>query len=129
MKFIDKISKVSKGILGIVVFGGVVNAVDLVGNTYATTLNISVADTVSVDVLAVRQGGSFAKSANSAITAYTDNATGYTLTIEGTDNTRQLNNGNNHLSSISQATSEMILSRRLQRGSNITGNGGIYQIP
>ena len=61
-----------------------------------TTLAItSSSTTASVDVTPVSSNGTFAASATAdevAFTVTTDNVTGYSLTIAGSDNTRQLNN-------------------------------------
>ena len=94
-----------------------------ISNVSAATLSLNISSsTISTDILgsgSYSDGTSkFVESASSTITAYTDNATGYTLSIAATDTTNPTklidsNNNDtstNYLESISTATSATNLS-------------------
>lgn len=86
------------------------------GDTYATasTLSLSISNsTVSTSVAPTSGNGTFSKSSDTTISASTNNATGYTLSISapsnaGSDYDKLINSGDNtaKLSSISSATTE-----------------------
>ncbi len=79
-------------------------------NTFASaSLNLTVSsDTVKLNIAPTRTTGTFAKSENVGISASTNNQTGYTLAIAASDSSDydKLKNGNNYLTSVSEATTE-----------------------
>ena len=80
-------------------------------NTYASssTLSLSVSNNVvDLNIIPTGTNGSFAKSGNTTITASTNNATGYTLSIAASSSTdyNKLKNGSDALTSVTEATTE-----------------------
>ena len=79
-------------------------------NTYASSINITLSGNVSLNLLKDNNNAVFGKSTEATATVTSDHFTGYTLTIEGSNDSGKLENGDKSkfLSSIDTAISENI---------------------